>query len=136
MFLNACVITSRKKVIISDAFSGYSDQIRNDTLIYPEMYKLDELHLYIHMYDYIAVEDSIHLFFQSLFSQNCANFVSFYTFNKIDDDKLKLKKGEFLFPNISGIFKLVIPLQDTTLNIAIYNFQYGYAFASYEIKIE
>lgn len=131
----SCSTTNWTRVKVDYILEGHSENISNDTLFYLGYFNLGELHFEINLYDYIAVEDSIHLFFESLFASKCTNFIQLYTFENLDNNKLKLFE-KFIWPSFTGRFKLVIPLQDTTIKIAIKSEEYGYAFASYEVKID
>ena len=85
----SCSTVNRTNVKVEYILEGHSKNIINDTLITPDGYQLGELHLKLILYDYIAVDDSIHLFFQSLFASKCTDFFQLYTFENLKNNKAK-----------------------------------------------
>jgi len=135
LMLSSCSSISTENIKIEKIFSGYSKDITNDTLMYSTSHELGKLHLKINLYDYLVVNDSVHLFFESLFSLKCTDVAFKYSFIDIGSNMLKLKK-DFFLPTTVGRFREVLYLQDTVLNIAIMSYKYDFAFASYKVKIE
>ncbi|MFN3196673.1 MAG: hypothetical protein ACE364_12040 [Chlorobiota bacterium] len=134
LILSSCSSISTENIKIERIFSGYSKTVSNDTLYYPTHYELDKLYTRINLYDYLVVGDSVHLYFESLFSLKCSQISFKYSFLDLGGNKLKLKKVSFL-PTTVGRFKEVLFLKDTILNIAIRSNTNEFAFASYKLNI-
>ena len=133
--ITGCCIKSNQKISVNLDFNGYSKDINEDTLTYPNLYPLGEIHLKVRTYDYVETKDSIHIFFHGLFSTKSIGYIKYCSFNFISDNKLLLNNEEML-TSYDGKFKIVIPKEESTLNVVIKSYEYGYAFASYKINIK
>jgi|GEM_PF-1863282 len=130
--LFSCANKTNYSISIERDMIGITEISFGDTILTNEYYDPSELYLRIIEYDYLVVEDSVHIYFQTLDRLDCSKARYNYNFIKLSEDKLLLVQKD-IFRNSIGSFKRVIHVDDTIVNVAIKNENNVFAYSSFKV---